>query len=559
MTLRFIIRLGVPFVFMIQTSYAQEVTLPRSGSHNLQDNGFLNSATGTEIDLAPATADAQMRNEGNASYFGIDPQENIASSKRKTMKVTPFIGGNVTYSDNINLTNKNKKSGMIYGIGGGVRTDYATNRLDAAGTAAANIGWDNVNHNTSIMPYIEGAATAELLRNHLYVDGIASYNSAFNRAGSVVTASGASNDDIEGYGTLSVSPYWRQKIGNWAVGELRYSHDRSFGTSDDLGAMQSNSYQATLGTADRFKRVSLKGRAAYIDSEFDDPLDIGNGDMQQTTFDLTGSYGVTRTLAMLGMVGYDKVRSPSIADDKFSSAAWGVGAEYRPNQRFRAMGMYGRRFNGQNYVIDTNYQLSKQVYIGANAMTSLLPPSGYSQGVKKLTGSQYESVVKTAQDKKVSLADALRQKYNLEGASATKVGNDYIVVGAAQNTAPYTTEAVALYAGTNMGQLAAMAAVGQEKRDFQNTFDEDAFSAVGNIGYDWTKKWNTSLEAFYYSLDTANLQDKADMFGGGLTASYAITDYARAYASLRRTERDAAVEDNNFVEHSATVGVNASF
>ena len=64
-----------------------------------------------------------------------------------------------------------------------------TNRLDAAGTAAANISWGS-DYDTQFSPFVEAAATAELLRNRLYVDALANYSTIFNNASSYTSQSG---------------------------------------------------------------------------------------------------------------------------------------------------------------------------------------------------------------------------------------------------------------------------------------------------------------------------------------------------------------------------------
>ena len=288
--------------------------------------------------------------------------------------------------------------------GGGVRADMVTNRLDAAGTVAANVNWGS-DQETQIAPYIEGAATAEILRNHLFIDGLANYSTVLNTASAFNSNSGASSGDVEGLGSVSVSPYWRQKIGNWAVGELRYGYDQSFTTANNVGDLRSHSYQATVGTGDRFNRFSVEGSVGHIDSDYS--TGFGNdGDMTQTTYMLSGTYGLTRTLSLIGNTGYDHVTDTNIDDDEFSGAFYNAGLQYVPNSRMSVRGLVGRRNNALSYSLDANYQVNDRVYLGATAQTQLLPPAGFAN--RSVLAGNNAGTLQERIDSGVSPAEAIR-------------------------------------------------------------------------------------------------------------------------------------------------------
>ena len=354
--------LTVPVIAQAQENFSQ-------ASHS--QNSFISGPEAGGFSLTPhAPQDATMVNDADVSYMGSSPRE-MNNFKKRAFKITPFANVNVTYSDNVNLDHENEESGMLYGGAAGIRADMVTNRLDAAGTAAANISWGS-DYDTQFSPFVEAAATAELLRNRLYVDALANYSTIFNNASSYTSQSGASSGDIEGIGSVSVSPYWRQKIGNWAVGELRYGYDQSFNNSDNLGDLRSHSYQATLGTGDRFNRISVEGSIGHIDSDYN--AGLGNdGDMSQTTYLLSGTYGVTKTLSLIGNVGYDSVSDTNVGDNEFSGASYHAGLQYTPNSRMSVRGLIGRRYNDMSYSIDANYNVNERVYVGATAQTQLLP------------------------------------------------------------------------------------------------------------------------------------------------------------------------------------------
>lgn len=546
--------LSFPFISVAsaQDDFTRDVMGTSSDS---SQSGFLNE--GSDISLG-APEGATMENDGQAYYDGVSPEEMVRSGGRKHFKLTPFIGAEATYTDNINLSHNNKESGMLYNIYGGVRGDVTTNRFDGAGTAAGNIYWNNKSNNVDVSPHVEAAGTAEILRNRLFIDGLANYTTTYETAGAR-SSTGAGDGLLNGIGSVSVSPYWRQKIGNWAVGELRYGYDAGFSEADGVGDMQTHSYQATLGTGDRFNRYSLKGRLAHIDSSYSNPITNANGDMKQSTAELIGSYGLTQRLALLGTIGYDEVSGANIPDDEYSGEFWGAGAEYRPNSRARIMGMYGRRNNAPSYLAEASYQLNN-AYAGVTAMTSLAPPSGYNHNTLRLSGQQladFNSFLDKNKDK--SVAEAIRTKYNIRDGQMITSGGEAVIVGNGQNLDPYRNRTVTGYMGGNLKNLNVSGSLTYDERDFKYATDEKAMIATAGLGYQLTQRLSTSLEGFYYALETDVKRNESWTYGGGWGLQYALTKNVSAYTLLRHTERKANVRQFEYKENAATIGISANF
>lgn len=502
---------------------------------------------------------ATMNNDADISYMGASPRA-VNNYKPRGVKITPFANANVTYSDNMNLTHDNEEAGLFYGVGGGVRADMVTNRLDAAGTAAARIGWGN-DQDAQIAPYLEAAATAELIRNRLYIDGIANFSSILNTASAFNSNSGASSGDIEGIGAVSISPYWRQKIGNWAVGELRYGYDQSFTTADNVGDLRSHSYQATIGTGDRFNRMSLEGSVGHIVSDYN--MGLGNdGDMTQTTYMLSGTYGLTKTLSLIGNAGYDQVSDTNINDDEFSGAFYNAGLQYTPNSRASFRGMIGRRNNALSYSVDANYKVNDRLYLGATAQTQLLPPAGFAN--RTLLAGNNAGTLNDRIQSGMTPAEAIRTVYGLQdggvvGGSANNITSDTVIAGNDQNMSPFRNELMMLFAGVSGRQWSGNASVGVQNSDYDNAQDQKTIIATASLGRQLGHKWSTTLGGYYYGIDTGYVQNESETLGLNLGVNYSINKYLNAFGSVQRLVRSAPIEENEFTEHSATLGINASF
>ena len=538
---------------MIIPSFANAEEGFSQASHS--QNGFISGPE--EGGFSLDTSESTMNNDADVSYMGASPAA-MNNFKPSGIKITPFANANVTYSDNVNLTHENEESGLLYGVGGGVRADMVTNRLDAAGTVSANIGWGG-DRDAQIAPFVEGAATAEILRNRLYVDGIANFSTILNTASAFNSNSGAGNGDIEGIGALSISPYWRQKIGNWAVGELRYGYDKSFTTADNVGDLQSHSYQATIGTGDRFNRVSLEGSVGHIMSDYSDGQ--GNdGDMTQTTYMLSGTYGLTKTLSLIGNTGYDSVSDTNINDDEFSGAFYNAGLQYTPNSRASFRAMAGRRNNGLSYSVDANYQMNDRIYLGATAQTQLLPPAGFAN--RSILAGNNAGTLNDRINSGASPAEAIRTVYGLQDGAILGDGNitsDTIIAGSDQNMSPFRSELMMLFAGISGQKWSGNASAGIQNSDYENAQDQTATIASASLGRQLSKKWSAQLGGYYYGLETGFEQNESQTLGLNAGLNYNINKYLNAFGSIQRLVRSAPVAENEFTEHSATLGLSASF
>ena len=100
---------------------------------------------------------------------------------------------------------------------------------------------------------------------------------------------------------------------------------------------------------------------------------------------------------------------------------------------------------------------------------------------------------------------------------------------------------------------------GLQKSDYENAQDETAIIASASLGRQLTNKWSATAGAFYYDLQTNFAQNESQTLGLNLGVNYAINQYLNAFGSIGRLVRNAPIRENEFTEHSATIGVNASF
>lgn len=521
---------------------------------NLLDNpqsGFLSEPSDTQDSVASG---------GGVSRDNQAAISSVSNNKKlRRFKVSPYASATATYSDNIGLVSdnaSNKESGMIYGAGVGVNAAYQSKKLDAVAGANVTQAWRG-NDTSQTLPTANAGVSAELLSNLLYLDALGAIQALRENQGTVNSFSGAGNGNYETYMTGSISPYLRHQFGRLAVGELRYGYDYGGGTTDAMGTVQSHTYKASLGTANNSARLNLNASSGYTDIGFEDQFGRSN-DTTQLTNEVTATYALTRKLSAIGQIGHDNVEvsDDTIYSKELSGMFYNGGLEYRPNDRLRMTGRYGKRHNTQYYALDGNYNLTKKTYVGATAMTQLLTavPLGYRGNI---TAGTLFNGVKEGE----TLASLMQEQMNLPGSSQSLQANQAIYANT-QNTQMYISRGLNGYLGTKLSQGSAGVALGYETRDYNTAGEETITTATANYRHDFNQKFSTTLEGFYYAIESANndaVLNTGDTYGLRLLGNYALNKTVNLFAAVGRTQRSAERPDAEFTEHNITAGVSTQF
>lgn len=522
-------------VLLTITAKAQNV-----GLSTTPKSGFLSSPSDSNNDI-------DVRDTSNVA--SIKP---LTDKKLRRFKISPYGAATATYSDNIGLNPDSsplKESGMIYSTSAGVNAAYESQHLDAvAGVGLTRIWRDNDTADT--IPTAQAGVSTELINNFLYLDALGSATGLRQNAYASIAPSGASNSNFETYLQGSVSPYLRHQFGNLAVGELRYGYDYGGGTSDSIGTVQSNTYKASLGTANNSGRLNVNGSTSYTDLSYKDQFGNSN-DSTQLTPEVTATYALTKKLSAIGQVGYDEIDMTDTSYAKnLSGAFYNAGLQYMPSDRARITGRYGKRHSTEYYAVDGNYDVTKRVYIGATAMSQLLTaiPLGYRGNTAP--GTAFDAAVKGE-----TLASKL-DNILPGGNSSRNVGQT--ILGNQQNTQLYLSRSVTAYLGMTLQNGDTGLAVGYERRDYNLASDEVVKTATAHYRHNFTRKFSGTIEGFYYGLDGL-IVNTSNTYGGRLLGNYALNDTVNLFAAVGRTERTAEFRDAEYTEHNISAGVSAQF
>lgn len=506
-------------------------------------SGFLSS---------PSTSDSDVATSDTSNIPSLNP---LSNKKLRRFKISPYGAASATYSDNIGLhpdASTQKESGMIYNAGVGVNAAYETDHLDAVAGVGVTQTWRD-NDTSDTIPTANAGVSTELINNLLFVDALGSVQGMRENAFAAGSLSGASNTDFETYLQASVSPYLRHKFGSAAVGELRYGYDYGGGTGDTVGTIQSNTYRASLGTANSSGRLNVDTSASYSDISYEDQLGVNN-DSTQFTPEVTANYALTKKLTAIGQVGYDEVDTGNTGDtsyaDDLSGTFYNGGLQYTPSERARLTARYGRRHSTEYYALDGNYNVTKRVFVGATAMSQLLTaiPLGYRGNVT--AGTAFDAAVE-GQTLASKLDDILPGGGTVNNMGQTILGNQ-------ENTQLYISRSLTSYLGVAMQNGDAGLALGYENRDYNIASDEVVKTATAHYRHNFTRKLSGTIEGFYYGLDGL-IMNTSDTYGGRLLGNYALNDTVNLFASVGRTERTAEFSDAEYTEHNVSAGVSTQF
>ena len=116
-----------------------------------------------------------------------------------------------------------------------------------------------------------------------------------------------------------------------------------------------------------------------------------------------------------------------------------------------------------------------------------------------------------------------------------------------------------LFAGINGDKWSGNLTAGLMNSDYQSAQDESTLIAAAHLSRQLGRKWSAFGGADFYRLDTNYAQNESDTLSLNLGVNYSINKYLNAFGSVSRVVRSAPIEENEFTEHSATLGLSASF
>lgn len=271
-------------------------------------------------------------------------------------RVTPTFSVLETYSDNVNLSSQNQKSGFTTQIAPGVTVSgksVGRVKLDVNYSLQDVISLGEVQRNR-LYHQLAGTANAELVDQTLYMDARANIGqqniSYLGPQGTDTTTGDTSN--ITTVSTYSLSPYLRHKFGSVATGEARVTHDQVFYSSGGVANSTSNAVALNLNSGQSFNDVfwGLNYKNSKITS------DISQSDRESKSTSGTLGYNLTPKFRLFTSAGNETNTYATAPGASTGGSFWSAGFGWTPTDRTSIQASYGRRFFGKTYSLDLSHR-----------------------------------------------------------------------------------------------------------------------------------------------------------------------------------------------------------
>jgi len=275
--------------------------------------------------------------------------------------LTPNMRTDLIYTDNVELATGTaldpKQGSVVIRLIPGIFSKFSSRRFDSEiDFRMRNIIFTyDTDRNRSLFR-LNAKNTGEILKNFFYVDG----NVFMTQQNTSIL--GPQGDDANITGNLanirmySVSPYVRQRFGNLASTELRYS--RILTDSDSSTTFfnsQANTYHASLISGTDFRTLEWGLNYARQDIDFDlrpdtVRIETGIGNIQ---------YNLTRRFGLTGTGGYENNEFGGVGQEKPKGVRWSAGFVWLPNRRTSLEASVGQRFFGDTYYFDFTHRMRR--------------------------------------------------------------------------------------------------------------------------------------------------------------------------------------------------------
>jgi uncharacterized protein (PEP-CTERM system associated) len=148
----------------------------------------------------------------------------------------------------------------------------------------------------------------------------------------------------------SVSPFLRQRLGNVAKGELRYTHDSFSSNNDALAASETDRAMLELKNGTSFVNLGWGLQAEGERVSF-----ARSGTLINTRERADLSVKLLSTLALTASAGYERYGYTALTTLPQGSSRM-FGLHWRPSTRTELQVAKGRRFYGDSYALNASYR-----------------------------------------------------------------------------------------------------------------------------------------------------------------------------------------------------------
>lgn len=321
------------------------------------------------------------------------PRADLPRSIAPAVLFTPGIGVDVGFTDNAARNAGGSAGSDVFTlITPSILVSGDTRRVQAnfAYTPTVELYASTPNANR-VNHFLNAGAVFTVIPDSLFVDlrGSVTQQSIFGGfSAGTATPSGATplnRRDQTTTASVFVSPYYVQRFGGYGTGQLAYALsyvdqgnlNRSAlaggGTlidpvtglpvgatsGRDIGNLLTHREVATFTSGEELGRI--RSTLTLSATQYDGSGPYRNAHRNEVTLD--NAYAITRTIAVLGAIGYQNLRYDTIPRTRVDEPLWNLGVRFAPNPEDFVSVRYGRRDGFNDFAADISYQTTPRTRV----------------------------------------------------------------------------------------------------------------------------------------------------------------------------------------------------
>ncbi|MBP2300869.1 TIGR03016 family PEP-CTERM system-associated outer membrane protein [Azospirillum picis] len=458
-----------------------------------------------------------------------------AAGQAADVTFTGSVGSAITLSDNIDLDPKGRESsGLVWTQDAdialralGARSDIAVNGNVKLDTTLAD------ENSVELRPALFALGQTELLDGFLVMDGGLSWQRLpITPSARLSAATGFDREETAQVVNLTLSPTLRARLGDDTRGELRYRYARNFIGSDAVSETELNQQVAVVQIGSQLHPFRFTLTGEHTDAN----MLAGDEDLRMLSGSLRSEYALTRSTALIGVLGYDSIGGRALESGKDGPFA-AVGLRYRPTPRTELEASVGRRFGQLDVQALARTDLTRRIRAVASYSSFLELPLD--------AGSGGDLIIDPESGRIVNAITRLPLSFSLPGLDL-------------EEAASLTNRFDAVLVG-DFGRTTATVGGRWQSRDFARKPDERTASILLRLDRKLSERLGVSLEGNVRRTVSADSPDPSVSLLLRTTLTYEFGRSLFGYAALVRTQGFSDTAADRYRENAVVFGLRMAF
>ncbi|NOT83934.1 MAG: TIGR03016 family PEP-CTERM system-associated outer membrane protein [Methylococcaceae bacterium] len=250
---------------------------------------------------------------------------------------SPSLSIGQIYTDNVNLSAKNKQSAFITQTSPGIRVNRNTDRIKFSLNYKLQNLFNARNAQNNLYHFLQLDSRFKLIDNSLFLEARAGNNqqNINNNINSNSNAVGSLNrTNVTSYG---FSPHWTPHFNGYAVGDIRFNYDE-IKTGSNAIANSTKTEEIINITSDRRFSNNLMWRIAYANRE---EKRNNNNSIKFQNAEAEARFKITKNLNLFALVGESNIQYQTTNNSYKNGVYYTVGAQWKPMRQFNIEAGYG--------------------------------------------------------------------------------------------------------------------------------------------------------------------------------------------------------------------------